>query len=151
MRGMLQFSLKRLFVSVSLIAIGMGLLAILFRPRAYSPPGWIGRPLWFFGEVFIGIGVLSLFATPVFLGGSAGLLVVLIISAIPDPSDLVRIGGCLAAMFLAMTVFGISIRTKLRQSSWEDLDDLAVIAERREDASIPHDDFMAELKCDRIL
>jgi hypothetical protein len=119
---MLKFSLKRLFISVSLIAIGMGLLGILFRPWAYSPPGWIGRPLWFFGEAFIGIGVLSLLTAPVFFGGSAGLIIVLLVSTIPDPSDIVRIGGCMAAMLLAMTVFGIALRKELRRSSREVFD-----------------------------
>ncbi|MSU61395.1 MAG: hypothetical protein EXS31_03205 [Pedosphaera sp.] len=30
----------------------------------------------------------------------------------------------------------------------EDLDDLAVVAERRDEPVIPHDQFIAELKCD---
>ncbi|MEO7319620.1 MAG: hypothetical protein ABIZ56_11580 [Chthoniobacteraceae bacterium] len=33
----------------------------------------------------------------------------------------------------------------------EDLEDLAVIAERRDEPVIPHDQFMAELKRDGIL
>ena len=33
----------------------------------------------------------------------------------------------------------------------EDLDDLAVIAERRDEPAIPHDEFIAELKRDGIL
>lgn len=33
----------------------------------------------------------------------------------------------------------------------EDLDDLAVVAERRDEPAIPHDEFLAELKRDGIL
>ena len=33
----------------------------------------------------------------------------------------------------------------------EDLDDLAVVAERREEPSIPHEQFVAELKRDGVL
>ncbi len=33
----------------------------------------------------------------------------------------------------------------------EDLDDLAVVAERREEATIPHEQFVTELKRDGIL
>lgn len=33
----------------------------------------------------------------------------------------------------------------------EDLDDLAVVAERREEPNIPHEQFVAELKRDGIL
>ena len=33
----------------------------------------------------------------------------------------------------------------------EDLDDLAVVAERRDEPGIPHDEFLAELKRDGIL
>ena len=33
----------------------------------------------------------------------------------------------------------------------EDLDDLAAIAERREEPVVPHDDFVADLKCDGVL
>ena len=34
---------------------------------------------------------------------------------------------------------------------FEDLDDLAAIAERREEPVVPHDEFIAELKRDGIL
>ena len=33
----------------------------------------------------------------------------------------------------------------------EDLDDLAAIAERRDEPTVPHDEFVAELKRDGIL
>ncbi len=33
----------------------------------------------------------------------------------------------------------------------EDLDDLAVVAERRDEATIPHEQFVAELKRDGVL
>ena len=33
----------------------------------------------------------------------------------------------------------------------EDLDDLAVIAERREEPTIPHEEFVAELKRDGVI
>jgi hypothetical protein len=111
------FTLKRLFVSVTLISIGIGLLGILFRPWDFYPPSWIGRPLWFFGTAFIGIGVLSLFTTPLFLGGTTGLVIVLIAGAIPDCGDTVRIGICLTAMLLAMAVFCIAARKELQHKS----------------------------------
>lgn len=33
----------------------------------------------------------------------------------------------------------------------EDLNDLAVVAERREESSLSHQEFIAELKCDGLL
>jgi len=112
-----RFTLKRLFVSVSLIAIGIGLLGILFRPWAYAPPRWIGPPLWFFGEAFIGVGILSLFTRPPFLGGTTGLVIVLIAGAIPNYGETVRIAICFTAMLLAMAVFCIAAKKELHQKS----------------------------------
>jgi hypothetical protein len=114
---MLKFTLKQLFISILLISIGMGLLGILFRPWAFSPPQWIGRPMWFFGELFIGTGVLSLFTMPVFLGGSTGLVIVLIAASIPDCGEGVRIGTSFTAMLLAIGVFLITARKDLRLKS----------------------------------
>jgi len=37
------------------------------------------------------------------------------------------------------------------QKLLEDLDDLAVVAERREESTVPHDQFVSELKRDGIL
>jgi hypothetical protein len=115
--GMPKFTLKRLFVSVSLIAMGIGLLGILFRPWAYAPPIWVGRPLWFFGEAFIGIGILSLFSKPLFLGGTTGLVIALIAGVIPNYGETVRIAICITAMLLAMAVYCIAAKKELQQKS----------------------------------
>jgi hypothetical protein len=54
-----QFSLKRLFVSVTLIAVGVGMITFLFSERAPTV-NWIGQTIWLLAGAFIGAGALSL-------------------------------------------------------------------------------------------
>lgn len=53
-----KFSLKRLFASITMIAVGCGLLAWLFLPHSYSR-GFEGA-IWFLSGALIGAGLLSL-------------------------------------------------------------------------------------------
>ena len=72
-----QFSLSRLFASVSLIAIGLVLFVPAYR-LVYSRPMlvsyWVAVPLWLLGGAIIGAGVLTPFKKP-WLGAAIGLVV----------------------------------------------------------------------------
>jgi hypothetical protein len=75
-----QFSLKRLFVSVTLIAVGCGMLAILFSPWLHlkGETGFqIGAGLWFGGGCLIcsGIGALWDLGYGILIGTVIGVMI----------------------------------------------------------------------------
>src|SRR5260221_11243567 len=72
---MLQFSLKRMFVSISLIAVGAGMLACLLFERAGGALFPIGQifAMWFSSGALIGAGLFTPFKRPI-VGAFIGLI-----------------------------------------------------------------------------
>ena len=65
-----QFSLRRFFATVTLIAIGVGLLGYLFSDA--DPSGIALIACWLLGGISLGAGIFNPFKKPVlgaFLGG----------------------------------------------------------------------------------
>ena len=72
---MAQFSLRRLLASVTLIAVGLASLAVLFNGVGY---GWTPICLWIFGGALIMAGVFNMFRHPL-AGVALGLIIQLIL------------------------------------------------------------------------
>ena len=70
-RQFFQFSLRRFFSSMTLIAVGVGLICYMFSGEGSS--GLLFAVEWLLGGVCIGAGIFNPFRKPIlgaFLGGS---------------------------------------------------------------------------------
>ena len=72
--GMGQFSLKRLFIAVTLIAIGIARIVV-------RPTSDLGSLMWPLGGAAVGAGALSLYRRPI-IGAVAGAIIGMILQVL---------------------------------------------------------------------
>jgi hypothetical protein len=73
-----RFSLKRFLVSITLVAIGIGILMWVLSPKDSIEVFALGMPMWLVGGVMIGAGVFAPFRLTLW-GAVLGFLVQLVI------------------------------------------------------------------------
>jgi hypothetical protein len=98
---MARFTLKRLMLSVTLIAAGIGLL---------STRSGMSRLEWVAAEYLLGLGVLCLMTWPIFLTCATGLAILLPASLISPDAPGLRLVFILAAVFLMIFIFVLTQR-----------------------------------------
>lgn len=76
----MQFSLKQIFVSTTLIAIGLASLLWASQLDIHTPKAfWNAAPLWFGGGMIVGVGALAPFELKR-MGAIIGFLVQIVLS-----------------------------------------------------------------------